>query len=76
MSENATGNNPYAPIEMMATPFVLGKALFEMAMASTISLARIAQIAAQSADTALDKYIQLTEEEMRRSQRKERIKVE
>ena len=47
------GNNPYAPVEMLVAPFVIGKAAFEMALTSTVSLARLAQIAAQSADTAL-----------------------
>jgi len=75
MSEK-TASNPYAPVEMLAAPFVIGKAAFEMALTSTISIARFAQIAAQSADTALAKYIQLTEEEIQKGQRKESVKVE
>jgi hypothetical protein len=53
-----------------------GKMATEMAMSTSISLARMVQIAAQSTDTALAKYIELTEQEMRRTQRRESIKVE
>jgi hypothetical protein len=76
MSGKTSTDNPYLAFDMMTTPFIIGRAAFEMAMASTVSLARVAQIAAQSADTALAKYIQLTEEEMKRSQRKESVKIE
>jgi hypothetical protein len=76
MSEKTIGNNPYAPIEMLSAPFVIGKAAFEIALTSTVSIARLAQIAAQSADTALAKYIQLTEEEIQKGKRKESVKVE
>jgi hypothetical protein len=76
MSEKTLGSNPYAPVEMLVAPFVIGKAAFEMALTSTVSLARLAQITAQSADTALAKYIQLTEEEIQKGQRKENVKVE
>jgi hypothetical protein len=53
-----------------------GKMATEMAMSTSISLARMVQIAAKSTDTALAKYIELTEQEMRRTQRRESIKVE
>jgi hypothetical protein len=77
MSERTIGsNNPYAPVEMLVAPFVIGKAAFEMVLTSTISIARMAQIAAQSADTALAKYIQLTEGEIQKGQRKESVRVE
>jgi len=76
MNEKNTGSNPYAPVEMLVAPFVIGKAAFEMALTSTISIARLAQIAAQSADSAFAKYIQLTEEEIKKGQRRESVKVE
>ncbi len=57
-------------------PLMAGKMATEMAMSTSISLARMVQIAAQSTDTALAKYIELTEQEMRRTQRRESIKVE
>lgn len=75
MSENTT-DNPYSGIEMLAAPFTMGRAMFEMTMASTISFAKIAQIAIQSADIALSKYIELTEEELNKVKRKETVKVE
>jgi hypothetical protein len=76
MDENTTGKMPFVPNEVLMTPFIIGRAAFEMSMRSTISLARLAQIAAQSADTALAKYIQLTEEEIKRDPRKESVRVE
>lgn len=66
---------PYMP-EMLAFPFVVGKAGLDMAMLATVSVARMAQIAVQSADTGLSKYIELTEQEIKRSQRRESVKVE
>lgn len=57
-------------------PFLAGKMVTEMAMSTSISLARMVQIAAQSTDMALAKYIELTEQEMRRTQRIESVKVE
>ena len=76
MNENTTGNRPFVPNEMLMTPFIIGRAAFEMGMKSTISFARLAQIAVQSADTALAKYIQLTEEEISGDRGKESVRVE
>lgn len=69
---------PGAPsaADMMAAPFVLARVAAELAMGASVSVARVAQIAMQSADTALAKYIELTEQEMRRGQRRESVKVE
>ncbi len=78
MSEkgNYNSSNPFRPEMMLAAPFILGKAGFEMALTTAASLARVAQIAAQSADTALTKYIELTEQEIQKGQRRETVKVE
>ncbi|AIC15346.1 hypothetical protein [Nitrososphaera viennensis] len=57
-------------------PLVAGRMATEMAMTASISIARMVQIAAQSADTALAKYIELAEQEMKRAQRRESVKVE
>ncbi|MER3407498.1 MAG: hypothetical protein C4292_01450 [Nitrososphaera sp.] len=50
---------------MLMWPFMAGKMAMDAAMAASVMLARMAQIAAQSADSALAKYIDLTEQEMR-----------
>jgi hypothetical protein len=76
MNEDTTGKMPFVPNEVLMTPFIIGRVAFEMSMKSTILLARLAQTAAQSADTALAKYIQLSEEEMKRDPRKESVRVE
>jgi hypothetical protein len=69
-------NAPPMPETLFTAPFVMGKIGFDMALTTAVSLARVAQIAMQSADTALGKYIELTEQEIKRSQRKESVKVE
>jgi len=74
MSEKKTSS--YMPAEMLAVPFVIGKAGFDMALMATVSIARMAQIAVQSADTGLGKFIELTEQEIKKDQRRESIKVE
>jgi hypothetical protein len=61
---------------MLTAPFVLGTAALEMTLMTTVSLARVAQIAVQSADTALAKYIELTEQEIKKGRRHESVKVE
>jgi hypothetical protein len=48
----------------------------DMAMSATVAWARIAQIAAQSADSALGRYIELTEQEIKRAGKRESVKVE
>ncbi|HEX7031818.1 MAG TPA: hypothetical protein VF172_02345 [Nitrososphaera sp.] len=69
-------SNPFAPAKLLTAPFVLGTAAFEMALLTTVSLARLAQITVQSADTALAKYIELTEHEIKKGRRRESVKVE
>lgn len=69
-------NSSFIPAGMLAAPFVLGTAALEMALMTTVSLARVAQITVQSADTALAKYIELTEQEIKKGQRRESVKVE
>jgi hypothetical protein len=69
-------NSSFVPAGMLAAPFVLGTAALEMALMTTVSLARVAQITVQSADTALAKYIELTEQEIKKGRRHESVKVE
>jgi hypothetical protein len=63
-------------LDLYLWPLVTYRMAIETAMGASISIAKIIQIATQSADTALTKYIELTEQELRRSQHKEKIKVE
>ncbi|HXG08149.1 MAG TPA: hypothetical protein VNI77_12580 [Nitrososphaera sp.] len=69
-------NNPFAPARILSVPFALGTAALEMALLTTVSLARLAQITIQSADTALAKYIELTEQEIKKGRYRESVKVE
>jgi hypothetical protein len=71
-----TENNSFLPSGLLAAPFVLGTAAFEMALTATVSLARMAQITVQSADTAIGKYIELTEHEIKKGRHRESVKVE
>ncbi len=73
MSEKDVSFNPAT---MLTAPFVIGTAALEMSLMITLSLARVAQIAVQSADTALAKYIELTEQEIKKGRRHESVKVE
>ncbi|HKU48329.1 MAG TPA: hypothetical protein VJP79_00140 [Nitrososphaera sp.] len=75
MSDNKIPN-PFGASEMLALPFVLGRAAFDAGLMASVSLARLTQIAMQSADTALARYIELTEQEIKRGQRRESVKVE
>lgn len=68
--------NPFMPAGLLTAPFVLGTAALEMALMTTVSLARVAQIAVQSADMALGKYIELTEKEIKKGRHYESVKVE
>ena len=68
--------NSFLSAGMLAAPFVLGSAAFEMALMGAASIARIAQITVQSADTALAKYIELTEQEIKKGKRHESVRVE
>jgi hypothetical protein len=69
-------NISFSPEGMLTAPFVIGTAALEMTLMTTISLARVVQIAVQSADTALAKYIELTEQEIKKGRRHESVKVE
>jgi hypothetical protein len=75
MSERRTSNT-FMPSDMLSLPFVIGKTAFDTGLLASISVAKMAQIAMQSADTALAKYIELTEQEIKRGQRKESVKVD
>ena len=66
----------FNPAGMLTAPFIIGTAALEMTLMTTVSLARVVQIAIQSADTALAKYIELTEQEIKKGRRHESVKVE
>ena len=66
----------FNPAGMLTAPFVIGTAALEMTLMTTVSLARVVQIAIQSADTALAKYVELTEQEIKKGRRHESVKVE
>ena len=66
----------FNPAGMLTAPFVIGTAALEMTLMTTVSLARVVQIAIQSADTALAIYIELTEQEIKKGRRHESVKVE
>lgn len=51
---------------MLMWPFVAGRVAMDVAMSASVMAARMAQIAAQSADSALAKYIDLAEQEISR----------
>jgi hypothetical protein len=67
--------NPTTP-DFMLWPFVAGKVAGDITMSASLFAARMLQIGIESADTAVTKYIDLTEQEMRRSQKRESVKVE
>ncbi len=69
-------NSSFLSAGMLAAPFVLGTAELEMAVTGAVSIARVAQITVQSADTELAKYIELTEQEIKKGHRHESVKVE
>jgi hypothetical protein len=75
MSDRKT-TNPFMPSDMLALPFIIGRTAFDVGLLASVSIARMTQIAMQSADTALAKYIELTELEIKKSQRRESVKVE
>lgn len=68
--------NPFMATDMLSMPFFFGRAAYDVALLASVSLARMTRIAMQSADTALSKYIELTEQEIKKSQRHETVKVE
>ena len=57
-------------------PFVAGRMAMDMAMNASIACARMAQIELQSANQGVAKYIELTEQEMRKGDKKESVRVE
>ena len=57
-------------------PFVAGRVAMDMVMNASIACARMAQIALQSANQGVAKYIELTEQEMRKGDKKESVRVE
>ncbi|MEO9294147.1 MAG: hypothetical protein ABI347_00930 [Nitrososphaera sp.] len=57
-------------------PFVAGRLTMDMAMNASLACARMAQIALQSANQGVAKYIELTEQEMRKGDKRESVKVE
>ena len=57
-------------------PFVAGKVAMDMAVNASVACARMAQIALQSANQGVAKYIELAEQEMRRGDKRESVKVE
>jgi hypothetical protein len=75
MSDRKT-TSPFMPSDMLALPFIIGRTAFDVGLLASVSIARMTQIAMQSADTALAKYIELTELEIKKSQRRESVKVE
>ncbi|HEY8140900.1 MAG TPA: hypothetical protein VIE86_07440 [Nitrososphaera sp.] len=75
MSDKRT-SSPFVPSEMLSIPFVVGRVGFDMALMAAVSVARMAQIGFQSADTGIAKYIELTEQELKKGQRRESVKVE
>jgi hypothetical protein len=75
MGEKAPSS--FNPADLLSISFSMGGgAALEIALMTTISLARVAEVIAQSTETALAKYIELTEEEINRTRRRESIKVE
>lgn len=62
--------------DVLVWPFLAGRVAMDVAMSASVAWARIAQIAIQSADDALGRYIELTEHEIKRAGRRESVKVE
>ena len=62
--------------DVLVWPLLAGRVAMDMAMSASVAWARMAQIAVQSADDALGRYIELTEQEIKRAGRRESIKVE
>ncbi len=61
--------------EMLLFPFAVGKAVVDLSLMASLSLARMLQITMQASESALTKYIELTEQELKKGQRRESIKV-
>jgi hypothetical protein len=67
MPENHFPTFSFNPATLMYISFIMGSAALETALMTTISLAMVEQVIAQSTDTALAKYIELTEQEITES---------
>ena len=78
MSERNNTANPFmmSSSDMLAFPFVAARAAFDISLMASVTLARMTHVAVQSVDTALAKYIDLTEQEIKRGQRRESVRVE
>ncbi len=70
-----TEKNP-EPADFMLWPLAAGKVAGDMAMSASLLAAKMLQIGLESADSAVSKYIELTEQEIKRSQKRESVKVE
>lgn len=68
--------NGQGPESWIILPFAAGKLALELGLQLTVSLSRIAQIGAKSADAAIGKYIELGEQELGRSGKRESVKVD
>jgi hypothetical protein len=62
--------------DFMLWPLVAGKVAGDMTLSASLFAARMLQISLESADSAVAKYIELTEQEIKRSQKRESVKVE
>lgn len=64
--------------DVLVWPLLAGRMAMDLAMSASVSWARMVQIAVQSADDALGRYIELTEQEIKRAAagRRESVKVE
>lgn len=62
--------------DVLVWPFIAGRMAMDVAMSASVACARMTQIAVQSADSALGRYIELTEQEIKRAGKRESVKVE
>lgn len=62
--------------DLYTWPLVAGRIAAEIALITSVSFAKIVQLGARSADTALAKYIELAEQEMKVTSHKETIRVD
>jgi hypothetical protein len=65
--------------DVLVWPMLAGRVAMDMAMSASVAWARMAQIAIQSADDALGRYIELIEQEIKRAAAagtRESVKVE
>jgi len=66
----------FDPANILSTSFVIGSTALEMALITTTTLAKGAQAIAQSTDTALARYIEMTEHEISKMRHRESVRVE